>query len=221
MPALECVLRLDNALDRNDRIGSGRNDRPGRDPHRLTRRERPCPWDAARCARDRERPRRICGANGEAVHRRARKRRQIRGCQRRLGEHAAEGAREFDRLHASGRAWASTVAIASSSGSRVDHGANATWMVPGRYAPPVLSVVIPVYNEERSVATLVQELRSRFELSGREWEAVFVDDGSTDGTWSGADAARGRRARRADATQLRQGGGAEWPASRTAPATSS
>jgi len=25
---LECVLRLDNALDRNDRIGSGRNDRP-------------------------------------------------------------------------------------------------------------------------------------------------------------------------------------------------
>jgi glycosyltransferase involved in cell wall biosynthesis len=48
----------------------------------------------------------------------------------------------------------------------------------------VLSIVVPVYNEERTVAPLVEELRLTLDLSGREWEVVFVDDGSTDGTWS-------------------------------------
>jgi glycosyltransferase involved in cell wall biosynthesis len=47
----------------------------------------------------------------------------------------------------------------------------------------VISVVVPVYNEERSVALLVDELRSALEPLGREWEAVFVDDGSTDGSF--------------------------------------
>lgn len=49
---------------------------------------------------------------------------------------------------------------------------------------PVLSVVIPVFNEERTVALLLDELRSALEPLGREWETVFVDDGSTDGTFS-------------------------------------
>jgi glycosyltransferase involved in cell wall biosynthesis len=46
----------------------------------------------------------------------------------------------------------------------------------------VISVVIPVFNEERSLALLLDELRSALEPLGQEWEAIFVDDGSTDGS---------------------------------------
>jgi glycosyltransferase involved in cell wall biosynthesis len=48
----------------------------------------------------------------------------------------------------------------------------------------VISVVVPVHNEERSVALLLDELGSALDGSGRGWEAIFVDDGSTDGTFS-------------------------------------
>jgi glycosyltransferase involved in cell wall biosynthesis len=48
----------------------------------------------------------------------------------------------------------------------------------------VISVVIPVRNEERSVALLLDELGSALDGHGTPWEAVFVDDGSTDGTFS-------------------------------------
>jgi len=48
----------------------------------------------------------------------------------------------------------------------------------------VISVVVPVHNEERSVALLLDELGSALDGIGRPWEAVFVDDGSTDGTFS-------------------------------------
>ena len=47
----------------------------------------------------------------------------------------------------------------------------------------MLSVVVPVHNEERSVALLYDELRSALEPTGEAWEAVFVDDGSTDGSF--------------------------------------
>jgi len=48
----------------------------------------------------------------------------------------------------------------------------------------VISVVIPVHNEERSVALLLDELGSALDPLDRSWEAVFVDDGSTDGTFA-------------------------------------
>jgi glycosyltransferase involved in cell wall biosynthesis len=48
----------------------------------------------------------------------------------------------------------------------------------------VISVVVPVHNEERSVALLVDELDSALQPLGAPWEAVFVDDGSTDGTFA-------------------------------------
>ena len=67
----------------------------------------------------------------------------------------------------------------------------------------MISVVIPVHNEERSVALLLDELGSALEPLGRPWEAVFVDDGSDDGTFSaltrlhaGADNVRVVRLRR-------------------------
>jgi len=48
----------------------------------------------------------------------------------------------------------------------------------------VISVVIPVHNEERSVALLYDELAATFAGEGLAWEVVFVDDGSTDGTFA-------------------------------------
>ena len=48
----------------------------------------------------------------------------------------------------------------------------------------MISVVVPVHNEERSVALLYDELRSALEPLGTSWETIFVDDGSTDGTFA-------------------------------------
>ena len=52
------------------------------------------------------------------------------------------------------------------------------------YATRVISVVVPVYNEERSVALLFDELHSALQQVGQPWEAIFVDDGSDDGTFA-------------------------------------
>src|SRR4029077_1796048 len=51
------------------------------------------------------------------------------------------------------------------------------------YPRGVISVVIPVHDEERSVALLYDELAATFAGEGRDWEALFVDDGSSDGTF--------------------------------------
>jgi len=48
----------------------------------------------------------------------------------------------------------------------------------------VISVVVPVHDEERTVALLYDELQSALEPLGQPWEAVFVDDGSTDGSFA-------------------------------------
>jgi dolichol-phosphate mannosyltransferase len=48
----------------------------------------------------------------------------------------------------------------------------------------VISIVIPLNNEERSVALLYDEVEAAIEPLGEEWEAVFVDDGSTDGSFA-------------------------------------
>jgi len=46
----------------------------------------------------------------------------------------------------------------------------------------LLSVVVPVYNEEESLPQLLAALRKVLELIGSEYEIVFVNDGSCDGT---------------------------------------
>ncbi len=48
----------------------------------------------------------------------------------------------------------------------------------------MISVVVPIYNEERSVALLHDELRSALEPLEQPWETIFVDDGSTDGSFA-------------------------------------
>ena len=48
----------------------------------------------------------------------------------------------------------------------------------------MLSVVVPVYNEERSVELLYDEIAAALDPLDDEWDAVFVDDGSTDGSFA-------------------------------------
>lgn len=47
---------------------------------------------------------------------------------------------------------------------------------------PKLSVVIPTYNEAGNVPVLVSRLHGVFSGAGIDWEAIFVDDDSVDGT---------------------------------------
>lgn len=46
----------------------------------------------------------------------------------------------------------------------------------------MVSVVIPVFNEREALRPLTEELIAALDRLGHDWEAVFVDDGSTDGS---------------------------------------
>src|SRR5437764_8110280 len=48
----------------------------------------------------------------------------------------------------------------------------------------MISVVVPVHDEERTVALLFDELQAALEPLDEPWEAVFVDDGSMDGSFA-------------------------------------
>jgi len=47
---------------------------------------------------------------------------------------------------------------------------------------PDISIVIPVFNEEKRVAAALDDVLGYFKKRRDSWEAVFVDDGSADGT---------------------------------------
>jgi len=46
-----------------------------------------------------------------------------------------------------------------------------------------ISIVIPAYNEEDNIPILYEKLKGVLERLGREYEVIFVDDGSVDRTW--------------------------------------
>ena len=50
--------------------------------------------------------------------------------------------------------------------------------------PRLISIVIPVFNEKDSVEKLHREVTETAAKHGLELEIIFVDDGSTDGSWS-------------------------------------
>ena len=116
----------------------------------------------------------------------------------------------------SGRACAST---ASSAASSVSSSA-----ILASTLTAVISVVIPVHDEERSVGPLLDELAATLDHLGEEWE-VRVRGRRLDRRHvrraRPAPRRADERADRAAAPQLRQGGGARRRASRRRRATSS
>ena len=48
-----------------------------------------------------------------------------------------------------------------------------------------ICVVVPVLNEERGLLPLIGRLRPVLDRLGLDWQVIFVDDGSTDGTLAG------------------------------------
>ena len=47
---------------------------------------------------------------------------------------------------------------------------------------PEFSIVVPVFNEKDSLPELVEEIRAALSSTGRSYEVLLVDDGSTDGS---------------------------------------
>ncbi len=75
--------------------------------------------------------------------------------------------------------------------SRRPHDAGESWDA----GTPDLSIVVPVYNERATLETLVEECTAALATLGLAWELIFVDDGSTDGTFAAIDAIRAHEPR--------------------------
>jgi glycosyltransferase involved in cell wall biosynthesis len=54
--------------------------------------------------------------------------------------------------------------------------------VPAGARRPTLSVIVPGLNEERGIPPLLERLRPVLDGLDLDWEVIFIDDGSTDGT---------------------------------------
>src|SRR4051812_32040558 len=48
------------------------------------------------------------------------------------------------------------------------------------HVAPVISVVVPIFNEEENLPELRRRLAAALDSIGNDWEIVFVDDGSRD-----------------------------------------
>lgn len=55
---------------------------------------------------------------------------------------------------------------------------------------PTLAILIPVFNEEDNILPMAREVATAMNGFAESWELVFVDDGSTDATWSRIQEAR-------------------------------
>ena len=65
-----------------------------------------------------------------------------------------------------------------------------------------VSVVVPVYNSEDTLDSLIVRLEAVFSAIGRTFEVVFVDDGSRDGSWPVLERIKAARAETVTAVQL-------------------
>jgi undecaprenyl-phosphate 4-deoxy-4-formamido-L-arabinose transferase len=55
--------------------------------------------------------------------------------------------------------------------------------------PPQISVVVTLYNEDRTAEEVVRRTVAALDGLGRSWEVILVDDGSTDATWAAVEGA--------------------------------
>jgi len=64
---------------------------------------------------------------------------------------------------------------------------NEAFAAPSAPVPPVVDVVVPVYNEERALGPSVERLHAYLAAGFPfSWRITIVDNASTDGTWRGA-----------------------------------
>ncbi len=54
----------------------------------------------------------------------------------------------------------------------------------------LISVIVPACNEEGNIEEFCRQFDEMFKRSQRQYELVYIDDGSTDGTWEKIEAAR-------------------------------
>ncbi len=54
--------------------------------------------------------------------------------------------------------------------------------LPASAVPDCLSIIVPTFNEEDSIAILADQVAAAMDEIGCAYELIFVDDGSTDGT---------------------------------------
>jgi undecaprenyl-phosphate 4-deoxy-4-formamido-L-arabinose transferase len=54
----------------------------------------------------------------------------------------------------------------------------------GHAGVPAISLVVPLFNEEATVEEVYRQAVGALESLGRPFEIIFIDDGSTDGTWA-------------------------------------
>jgi glycosyltransferase involved in cell wall biosynthesis len=193
-PLLGCFAKLhqpvpfDDPLHGHNRIGAVGNRAARGDGRSRPRWERPRRRMSRRNPQhDGKRPRSLSSADGKAVHGRARKRRKISGRDRRLGEDATCGS-----LRRNSFGWEHLRVLEDASARFVDrqqvpHGptvARDDTGVAGLYARVVISIVVPLFNEEESIEALFGEIAAVLDLAERPYEIVFVDDGSTDGSYA-------------------------------------
>ena len=125
---------------------------------------------------DRQLPRDVRRPDRKAVHRGARKRRQVDQRRNVLREHPARGLGDRNGLGLERTDPREHPREGFVDREQRRHRAHTL--------TGVISVIVPVHDEERSVALLHDELASALEPLDEPWEVVFVDDGSTDGTFS-------------------------------------
>jgi undecaprenyl-phosphate 4-deoxy-4-formamido-L-arabinose transferase len=66
---------------------------------------------------------------------------------------------------------------------------------PEDRAPPNLSVVVTVFDEEQTVEEVYERTTAALDVLGRAFELIFVDDGSRDGTFARIERLHGRDGR--------------------------
>jgi glycosyltransferase involved in cell wall biosynthesis len=174
---VDVTVVLGDVLDRDDRVRAFRHDATRRDRHRVTCTERALRGPpGGNAPGDTEGSGRVGAAYRVAVHRRARERRQVGAGVSGLGEHATERCVELNDLRIERKR------LLENERNRVVERDQFVQAADTLIA--VISVVVPVYDEERSVELLFDEIRAALEPLGREWETVFVDDGSADGSFA-------------------------------------